>query len=972
MHIQKIEIENFKSFKSFTSIDLSPKFTIIIGKNGSGKSNIIHAIRTVICCEKLSREDRLDLIHENLFEDTTSISLFIDNSDKRLDSQKNIVIKRCINAEKDEYFLNEKLISRKDLKGFLENGGISSSSYFIVQQGKIGELINMTDKSRYELIKSISGAQKYEVERDNCLKMLNDAEITKQKYINNLRIIDDKLKNLESDKTKMEICTRLEKEKRRYEIAYLQKELIQINNKLEETEHIADNFTDSYEDVEYELKKISDKINELEYGKMQVEIYFSRETENLENINLSSKVNINPDLHSITNRLKEICLCIEKTSKQISEQEESFKKYKNEEREVFIEKIFLKNVISFLKEYDTSKTEDIEHIKELLKEKKRFIAENRTTKNIFNFKTLNKMIEKRKELWREEKKLIQDEKNLIDCVQSNENKLISSGHFSYKVYKDIKNEEGVVGCIFDLFDIPDDLLSAFEAVAGGFLFNIVVLDNNLIPNLLKKVNGSVTFIPLNKMTYEEAMEIEEKGIYLLSSKIKCRNTEYTKEMSALLSFITRNSYVVQDLRTGEMYSSKYNINIVTPEGDLIRKSGVITGGYDSKSSTIKEYKKIINKKNENKNKLEHLRSKISKISLEIETVEQIQKQNDGSFGEIDLLISITKFLEEKIEILKGKGHKLKYYENKLENILYKSLGLRSAIIKLESDLDDLKKELEDFNSEKVKSKNFLEILTKYKDIDKLKKKEKELKANFTNKNVKNEALILRKQHLLDKIGVNTEILFPELSEEQIANNLKNINEELKKYVFLNKRNLDQWNIFLEQKNDLIKRQSELLENYDTIIKFIKNLDEKKEEKMNLTFESVKENFDFFSKKLCNFDVCLLAENSKLSINVPEGDNKTLSGGQKTMVSIALILSIQKVDPSPFYIFDEIDANLDQEGRLRLSNLFSSIKDVQFIITTFREELLNVGDHFVGVSFSEKKSYASKVEKDVAHNFLLET
>ena len=142
--------------------------------------------------------------------------------------------------------------------------------------------------------------------------------------------------------------------------------------------------------------------------------------------------------------------------------------------------------------------------------------------------------------------------------------------------------------------------------------------------------------------------------------------------------------------------------------------------------------------------------------------------------------------------------------------------------------------------------------------------------------------------------------------------------------------------------------------------------------MNLTFESVKENFDFFSKKLCNFDVCLLAENSKLSINVPEGDNKTLSGGQKTMVSIALILSIQKVDPSPFYIFDEIDANLDQEGRLRLSNLFSSIKDVQFIITTFREELLNVGDHFVGVSFSEKKSYASKVEKDVAHNFLLET
>lgn len=40
----------------------------------------------------------------------------------------------------------------------------------------------------------------------------------------------------------------------------------------------------------------------------------------------------------------------------------------------------------------------------------------------------------------------------------------------------------------------------------------------------------------------------------------------------------------------------------------------------------------------------------------------------------------------------------------------------------------------------------------------------------------------------------------------------------------------------------------------------------------------------------------------------------LSGGQKTLVSLAFIFALQKVDPTPFYIFDEVDANLDDSKR----------------------------------------------------------
>ena len=46
--------------------------------------------------------------------------------------------------------------------------------------------------------------------------------------------------------------------------------------------------------------------------------------------------------------------------------------------------------------------------------------------------------------------------------------------------------------------------------------------------------------------------------------------------------------------------------------------------------------------------------------------------------------------------------------------------------------------------------------------------------------------------------------------------------------------------------------------------------------------------------------------------------KQLSGGQKTLVALALIFAIQRCDPAPFYLFDEIDAALDPQFRSALS------------------------------------------------------
>ena len=44
------------------------------------------------------------------------------------------------------------------------------------------------------------------------------------------------------------------------------------------------------------------------------------------------------------------------------------------------------------------------------------------------------------------------------------------------------------------------------------------------------------------------------------------------------------------------------------------------------------------------------------------------------------------------------------------------------------------------------------------------------------------------------------------------------------------------------------------------------------------------------------------------------DMQQLSGGQKSLVALTLIFAIQKCDPAPFYLFDEIDQALDSDHR----------------------------------------------------------
>ncbi|CAF4418781.1 unnamed protein product, partial [Didymodactylos carnosus] len=100
------------------------------------------------------------------------------------------------------------------------------------------------------------------------------------------------------------------------------------------------------------------------------------------------------------------------------------------------------------------------------------------------------------------------------------------------------------------------------------------------------------------------------------------------------------------------------------------------------------------------------------------------------------------------------------------------------------------------------------------------------------------------------------------------------------------------------------------------------------------------------------------------------DMQQLSGGQKSLVALTLIFSIQKCDPAPFYLFDEIDQALDPQYRNAVAELINELSQkAQFIITTFGPDLLKYGDKFYGITYRNKVSHIRSVSRDEALEFV---
>ncbi|KAL6972390.1 Structural maintenance of chromosomes protein 3 [Sarracenia purpurea var. burkii] len=243
------------------------------------------------------------------------------------------------------------------------------------------------------------------------------------------------------------------------------------------------------------------------------------------------------------------------------------------------------------------------------------------------------------------------------------------------------------------------------------------------------------------------------------------------------------------------------------------------------------------------------------------------------------------------------------------------------------------------------------------------------------------------------------------SIKELHKMLHRCNEQLQQFSHVNKKALDQYVNFTEQREELQKRQAELDAGDEKIRELISVLDQRKDESIERTFKGVAKHFrEVFSELVQGGHGFLVMMKKKdgdrgdddLGEDAPhpadmegrvekyigvkvsftgQGETqsmKQLSGGQKTVVALTLIFAIQRCDPAPFYLFDEIDAALDPQYRTAVGNMIRRLADMantQFITTTFRPELVNVADKIYGVTHKNRISRVNVASKEEALDFI---
>lgn len=168
---------------------------------------------------------------------------------------------------------------------------------------------------------------------------------------------------------------------------------------------------------------------------------------------------------------------------------------------------------------------------------------------------------------------------------------------------------------------------------------------------------------------------------------------------------------------------------------------------------------------------------------------------------------------------------------------------------------------------------------------------------------------------------------------------------------------------LEERHQFLSEQLEDLKKTRTdLLQVIKEVDERVEQVFTEAYHDTAREFEgVFSRLFPGGEGRLILTNpdDMLSTGVdvearPPGKKvkrlSLLSGGERSLTAVALLVSIFKARPSPFYVMDEVEAALDDTNLQRLIRIMEELKDSsQLIVITHQKRTMEVADALYGVS-----------------------
>ena len=181
MYLKALKLHGFKSFADPSTLRFEPGVTAIVGPNGCGKSNVADAIRWVLG-EQSAKALRGGKMQDVIFEgaDTRKpaqlceVSLLLTDCEKQLGSEfHEIEIMRRVHRDgQGEYFFNGQPCRLKDIQKLFMDTGIGRTSYSIMAQGQIDQILSSKPEERRAVFEEAAGITKYKSQRKEALSKL--------------------------------------------------------------------------------------------------------------------------------------------------------------------------------------------------------------------------------------------------------------------------------------------------------------------------------------------------------------------------------------------------------------------------------------------------------------------------------------------------------------------------------------------------------------------------------------------------------------------------------------------------------------------------------------------------------------------------------------------------------------------------------------------------------------------------------
>src|SRR5580698_8795077 len=199
MYLKNLTVLGFKSFADKTSLDFQPGVTAIVGPNGCGKSNVSDAIRWVLG-EQSAKALRGGEMADVIFNGTdgrkplgmAEVSLTIGGVDEEHLSAAGVevaynevtITRRVFRDGGSEYFINKTPCRLKDVQQLFMGTGVGRTSYSIMAQGNITQILSSKPEDRRMIFEEAAGITKFKSQKKEALRKL---EYTDQ---NLLRVAD--------------------------------------------------------------------------------------------------------------------------------------------------------------------------------------------------------------------------------------------------------------------------------------------------------------------------------------------------------------------------------------------------------------------------------------------------------------------------------------------------------------------------------------------------------------------------------------------------------------------------------------------------------------------------------------------------------------------------------------------------------------------------------------------------------------